>query len=360
MKIIQIIARVNQGGTARWLDLLIPELQKLGHEVKLLAGDVAENENEDLCFVEHDGVRIKGLGRSISPFRDLRSIFIIRRYLKKFKPDVVNTHTAKAGIIGRLACLGLTTRVVHTYHGHLLYGYFSRIKVFVIIVIESILANYTTKLISVGKKVRDELVDAGIGELSQYLVCYPAIEEMKFISKESAREFLGIKRDLEVVGWLGRLVTIKNPQMVLKLAELNPNIIFLIGGTGPLLKSLQSQAPRNVIFAGWSDPSVFWPACDLALNTSLNEGLSTSLIESSLCGIPTIATDVGSTNEIVINKETGILVRDINVLSAQIRILINKEALRHSMGENARKLVNDHFSIKSFIENHLAAYSKNL
>ena len=137
MKIVQVIARVNQGGTAKWLETLVIGLREKGHQVHLLAGSVEENENEDPCFVNLDGIRVPGLGRSVSILGDLKAIITIRKMLKEVKPDVLNTHTAKAGAIGRIAAIGLGIRVVHTFHGHLLYGYFSKRKTQIIIFIEN-------------------------------------------------------------------------------------------------------------------------------------------------------------------------------------------------------------------------------
>ena len=356
MKIIQIIARVNQGGTARWLDLLIPELQKLGHEVKLLAGEVAENENEDPCFHVHHGIRIKGLGRSISPLQDLKSIFTIRKYLKDFKPDIVNTHTAKAGLIGRLACLGLNVKVVHTYHGHLLYGYFSPAKTQILILIEKILAKTTDSIIAVGDQVREDLISVGIGKASQFSVIHPAIKELNFEEKNSARKKLGILGSVFTVGWLGRLTKIKRPDRVLELAVKFPEVIFLVGGTGEEAKDLKSKAPINVKFLGWIEPEKFWPACDVALLTSDNEGLPTSLIEAAFASIPIISENVGSAKEIFQNGVGGFLVNGESDRENAIRELKESGKLLTKMGNVAKDYVESNFSVALFISNHLKIY----
>ena len=358
MKIVQIIARVNQGGTARWLDLLIPELKKLGHEVKLLAGEVAENENEDPCFQVHNGIRIKGLGRSISPLQDLKSIFVIRKFLKEFKPDVVNTHTAKAGLIGRLACLGLNVKVVHTYHGHLLYGYFSPAKTQILILIEKILAKTTDSIIAVGNQVREDLISVGIGKSSQYSVIHPAIKKLNFEGKNSARKKLGISDSAFTVGWLGRLTKIKRPDRVLDLALKFPEVIFLIGGTGEEALDLKSKAPINVKFLGWIEPETFWPACDVALLTSDNEGLPTSLIEAALASIPIISENVGSAKEIFQNGIGGFLVNGESERISAISKLEVSRNLSNEMGIKAQKYVQENFALTSFISRHQTIYEK--
>ena len=128
MRVLHIIARFNVGGTATWITNLSEELVRMGHEVHLLAGEVESNEKEDERFSVLGGIRIKGLSRRVSMFSDLNSIFEIRKQIRAIKPDVINTHTAKAGVVGRIANLLLFSRkapIVHTVHGHLLTGYFS-------------------------------------------------------------------------------------------------------------------------------------------------------------------------------------------------------------------------------------------
>ena len=160
MKIVQIMTRVNSGGTARWLENLTVGLKADGHEVIILAGEVPSNEIEDKFFIESNGIRIPGLGRSVSPLDDLSAFFNIRKNLKKLKPEVINTHTSKAGVLGRVAALSLgrnRPRIIHTFHGHLLYGYFSKPTITIITIIERFLARYSDQLISSGEIVRDEL-----------------------------------------------------------------------------------------------------------------------------------------------------------------------------------------------------------
>ena len=358
MKIVQIIARVNQGGTARWLDILISELQKLGHEVKLLAGEVADNENEDSSFSEHGGIRVKGLGRSISPIQDLKALFAVRKFLREYKPDVVNTHTAKAGLLGRLACLGLNIKVVHTFHGHLLYGYFSPAKTKILVMLEKILAKKTDSIIAVGNQVKEDLLSAGIGKSSQYLVIHPAVKQLNFVSRNSARKEFGISDSAFTVGWLGRLTKIKRPDRVLDLARKFPEIVFLVGGTGEESLDLRSKASKNIKFIGWVEPEKFWPACDVALLTSDNEGLPTSLIEAALCSIPIISENVGSAKEIFPVGEGGFLVTgDVERTKALLRLKESRTKL-NEMGKNAREFAEVKFTALSFISKHLIAYEK--
>ena len=131
VRIVHVIARFNQGGTAGWLNVLIEGQRREGNEVFLLSGKVQGNENEDSRFADLGGLHIQGLGRSISLSKDFKVFWALRKKLIELGPDVINTHTAKAGLIGRLAARSIFKRkiaIVHTFHGHILYGYFGKVK----------------------------------------------------------------------------------------------------------------------------------------------------------------------------------------------------------------------------------------
>jgi glycosyltransferase involved in cell wall biosynthesis len=359
MKIVQIIARVNQGGTAKWLETLIIGLREKGHQVHLLAGSVEENEKEDPCFVNLDGIRVPGLGRSVSILGDLKAIITIRKMLKKVKPDVLNTHTAKAGAIGRIAAIGLGIRVVHTFHGHLLYGYFSKRKTQIIIFIERVLGLFSTAFISVGSQVRDDLIQAGIGRTSKFTVIAPGISTPNFIDRKLARSKFEINGDELVVGWLGRVEQIKRPDRDVELALKLPENLFLIGGEGSLLPAIAGQCPGNLKLVGWSTPQDFWPAADIALLTSDNEGLPTALIEAGLAGIPTVTLNAGSVAEIVITGVNGFVVSDLEGLAKALSNLNTDPELRKKLGNQARELALQKFGVERFIDQHLLVYSQS-
>jgi glycosyltransferase involved in cell wall biosynthesis len=356
MKVIQVIARMNEGGTARWIETLITGLRKSGIEVILLAGFVEENEKEDPSFQSLGGVRVKHLGRSISILNDLKCIFALRRIIKKEKPDLINTHTAKAGALGRIAAVGLGIKVVHTYHGHLLNGYFSRSITKVFILIEKVLALFTDGFISVGSKVRDELVRSGISSHQKFKVIYPGIALHGLESTAEARRNFGIQQGEFVVGWLGRIVQIKRPDLLVEIAKELPAIKFLVGGTGELEQLIQDSNLPNLTYVGWQRPQVFWPACDSALLTSDNEGMPTALIEAAMTGLPLVARNVGSVSEIFEDKKGGILASsNMEIIDAIDKLRIDKLA-RLNMGTAARIFAISEFGVERFIEKHLAFY----
>ena len=363
MKIIQMIARVNRGGTARWLDELINELEKTGHQTVLYAGSVQDGETEDECFSNHNGKRISGLGRSISVWGDLQAILQVRKILKIELPDVLNTHTAKAGVIGRLAALSLGKKrpaIVHTIHGHLLYGYFSKTKTLVFIMIEKFFASQSEVLIAAGDKVKNELLREEIGSEESYVVARPSVRLSKLESKSVIRAKLGISESEVVVGWLGRLAQVKRPDRVIELAKEMNDLTFIIGGDGDLLDSLRINLPNNVRLVGWTRPEEIWSASDIALLTSDNEAQPISLIEAGLAGIPAVAENVGSVSEVIDNGVTGILVSNLDERIDAINSLVKNKELRLQMGKSAKDYCENRFGHQQFLETHTKAYEKAL
>ena len=359
MKILQVIARVNRGGTARWLEELITGLRSNGHEVLLAAGHVQEGEAEDQIFRELSGHRIESLGRSISIFSDIKSLIEIRKYIIECKPDLINTHTAKAGLIGRLAAasiLGNRPTIVHTYHGHLLYGYFSKIKSKILILIEKFLANVSDILIAAGDQVKSDLIEAGVGKENQYFVVRPGVERLRLEPRQQIRARMNIEDGTIIVGWLGRLAPIKRPDRVIDIAKDLNDIIFLIGGDGELLSSLKIDLPKNVRLLGWTKPEEMWAISDIALLTSDNEAQPISLIEASLAGLPVVAENVGSVSEVVNSEETGLLVSNhVERIQALKRLLASPE-LRKKMGAAGANYCAEKFGPKQFLDSHLKAY----
>ena len=359
MKILQVIARVNRGGTARWLEELITGLRSNGHEVLLAAGHVQEGEAEDQIFRELSGHRIESLGRSISIFSDIKSLIEIRKYIIESKPDLINTHTAKAGLIGRLAAASILKNrpaIIHTYHGHLLYGYFPQWKTNIFNIIEKFLAKLSDVLIAAGDKVKSDLIAAGIGKEEQYIVARPGVEILDLEPSEEIRLRMGLPGDAIIVGWLGRLAPIKRPDRVIDIAKNLNNIIFIIGGDVELLSSLKIDLPKNVILLGWTKPEEIWAISDIALLTSDNEAQPISLIEASLAGLPVVAENVGSVSEVVNSEETGLLVSNHVERIQALKSLISSPELRNKMGAAGKKYCAEKFGPQQFLDSHLKAY----
>jgi glycosyltransferase involved in cell wall biosynthesis len=271
---------------------------------------------------------------------------------------VINTHTFKAGLIGRVASLGLPVKVIHTYHGHLLYGYFSPLQVKIYIVLERILGLLTDAFIVVGKNVERDLVDLGIGRNKRFSIIYPAVRQIIFSSRVVLRERYGLDKSDFVVGWLGRLTSIKQPELFLELARKNPNFKFLMGGDGDLRESVIENLPKNVIYVGWVKPEDFWSACDVAAITSANEGLPTSIIESQLAGIPSVGLNVGSVNEVIVHNQTGFLVTNVEDFSEHLVALKFDPRLANRLALKSENFSKLRFGPKTFIDKHKEIYQE--
>lgn len=359
MKIVHIIARFNQGGTASWIKLLSLGLKAEGHEVQLLSGSVQGNEVEDSGFFALSGIRVSGLGRSISLVGDFKAFFQIRKFLIHAKVDIVNTHTFKAGVLGRLAALSIRKNrpvIIHTFHGHLLYGYFGKLSTLIFTSIEKFLASKSNLLLVSGERVKNELLANGIGAKNNLLVVRPGVSKLEKINRVDCRKKFGIPLDVHVVGWLGRMVPIKRPDKVIYMANNMPETIFLMGGDGELFEKINQSAPKNVLLVGWSSASEIWSCSNIALLTSDNEAQPISLIESAYLGLPSVAQDVGSVSEVVLNGKTGFLFTDIELGIVALRKLMRDEVAAASMGSAALDYVTHKFSPEQFIQSHIEAY----
>jgi glycosyltransferase involved in cell wall biosynthesis len=354
---------MNQGGTAHWINTLVRGLRHEGINVFLAAGEVGINEREDSTFGELGGIRIAGLGRSISPVSDLKAFLNTRQTVKKLGPEILCTHTAKAGVVGRVAAITLGQKrpyLVHTVHGHLLYGYFSPWKTQLVILMERFLARRTDVIIAAGENVRDELLAKGIGQRDQYVVIRPGVEPLILIEKLAARKSLGIRQDAFVVGWLGRFERIKRPDRVIEIAQALPEVQFLMGGDGSLRERISMAAPPNVQVVGWTTPELIWGASDVALLTSENEAQPISLIEAGLAGLPSVAQNVGSVSEVVEDGSTGYLVRRSEEAISHLREMKSHTEIVRAMGVTAHEHVVRQYSVKSFVMNHMKVYQAGI
>jgi glycosyltransferase involved in cell wall biosynthesis len=363
VRIVHVIARFNQGGTAGWLTELIEGQRRDGNEVYLLAGKVEENEQEDIRFTELGGIRIQGLSRHISLKHDLIAFYKLRKKLISINPDIVNTHTAKAGLIGRLCVLSLSKKnmaIVHTFHGHILYGYFGKLSTKVFVEFERVLGKVTDVILVSGEKVKRDLLSQKIGDAKKFIVVRPGIRPVQMLPKSEVRKKFSIPEDKIVIGWLGRLTEIKRPDRVLELAKLLPNYIFMIGGDGELLESLKVNAPSNIVLTGWTTPTEIWSASDLALLTSDNEAQPLSLIEAASAGLPLIGEDVGSVSEVIQDQINGYLTNNLESRMRAIQKLATDTGVRERMGNTASQTAVEFFGVEQFLNTHICAYKKAL
>ena len=369
VRVLRIIACMNVGGPAVQVSGLMRGFDQELFEQELLTGYCAADEADYLEKVATDvkAIRIDGLGRSIKPRADLTALFAIVKVIRRFKPDVIHTHTAKAGVVGRIASMlsGHRSVRVHTFHGHLLHGYFGSGKTKLVILVEKFLALFTQQLLAVGKQVQDDLIAAGIGNSNKFAVMPPGLQLAKVPSKHEARIELGLDQNQIFCAFIGRITQIKRPDrfldVVAKIKTDGIKVKFIVAGAGEQLQYCQDRVTSEnlpVTFLGWrEDIEVVLAAADFVILTSDNEGTPLSLIQAGMVGIPVVATNVGSTNEIVVNGKTGFLT-DLSVdqLVTAVTKLSGNSELRAQMGSEGREYSLARYGVVRLVRNHEDLY----
>ena len=369
VRVLRIIARMNVGGPAVQVSGLMRGFDQELFEQELLTGYCATDEADYLEKVATDvkSIRIDGLGRSIKPRADLTALFAIVKVIRRFKPDVIHTHTAKAGVVGRIASMlsGHRSVRVHTFHGHLLHGYFGSGKTKLVILVEKFLALFTQQLLAVGKQVQDDLIAAGIGNSNKFAVMPPGLQLAKVPSKHEARIELGLDQNQIFCAFIGRITQIKRPDrfldVVAKIKTDGIKVKFIVAGAGEQLQYCQDRVTSEnlpVTFLGWrEDIEVVLAAADFVILTSDNEGTPLSLIQAGMVGIPVVGTNVGSTNEIVVNGKTGFLT-DLSVdqLVTAVTKLSGNSELRAQMGSEGREYSLARYGVVRLVRNHEDLY----
>jgi glycosyltransferase involved in cell wall biosynthesis len=350
--ILSVVTRLNVGGPAAILTALLDHAPSDGPDHLLAAGRTDQGEADWLALraphLEGDPriLPVPNLVRPIDPRRDLAAYRELRGLIRSHRPDLVHTHTAKAGAVGRLAALHEgVPHLVHSFHGHTLHGYFGRSQTAVLRQVERRLARRTDLLLAVGARVRDELLTAGIGRADRFEVVPPAVPAPRTVAREAAREQFGLAPDVPVIAFVGRLAGVKRPDRLLSVAEQvtarHPEAVLVVaGGATPAeLAELQvAERDADVRLLGWvEDVGAVYAASDVVLLTSDNEGMPVTLIEAGLCGRPCVATDVGSVGEVVLDGRTGRVVPPrIDALTDAVIDLLEDRRARERLGAAAR------------------------
>jgi glycosyltransferase involved in cell wall biosynthesis len=357
MRVLHVIARLNVGGTARYITQLANELPKHGIETFVATGFVQGAEVEDESAQSIDLIRIKSMGRSIRPIKDHFARMQLDKIIAQVKPDIIHTHTFKAGYVVRMKKQPVP--VIHTFHGHLLDDpEFSGFKSRVIIEVERMLAKKSVRLVTVGRRVADELLEQRIGTKDQYVNIPPGVVALGVTPKAEALKNLNLPDDGKpIVGWIARVTGVKNPMLALEVADAMPDTHFVMAGGGDLLEKVKVAAPSNVSVVGWAKAEDVFGASEIILSTSENEGMPVALIEAQLAGKPVVATDVGSVSEVVLNHETGIVTnKNGGSIALALETLLLDKQKRTEMGTLATSRANALFSVECMINAHIALY----
>ena len=370
---MQIIARMNVGGPAVLVADLVRNLDSSKFEARLVTGYCDENESDYLDEVATDikAIRIPGFGRSISIGNDLKAFFLLMREIRAFKPDVVHTHTAKAGVLGRVAAFLArpSAKRIHTFHGHLLHGYFGSGKVQILVFLEKMLGLITYKFVAIGNVVKADLVIAGIAKDSKFEVIYPGLQNLDLYPKLEARKTLGLDSTKIYVVYVGRLTQIKRPDRLIDLGRSlkasHPTAHLIIAGAGELLEDLAVKSESEslpVTFLGWrNDINMILSASDIAVLCSDNEGIPLTLIQASQAGLPIVSTNVGSVSDIVLDGVTGLLTEvSSKGLIEGVSALLDDPVLGHRFGKAGQERAREFFSSRAMMERHQRLYSQSL
>lgn len=360
-KVLIVIARLNVGGTAQYIGELVKGLQSHGYETLVATGHVQGAEREDEIVNQLPIRRVKNLGRKISLFSDLRARQEIARIIREFEPDLVYSHTFKAGLLTRTLKLDMPR--IHAFHGHLLFEpELSGWKSQVVLAIERMLAHRAKLLITVGEKVAEELFSVRVGRNSQYRSIAPGVNPIKIDDYAKARRELGIEKESRpVVVWMARVTAVKAPQRVVEIARSIPEARFLLAGGGDMFEEISRSCPPNLTIVGWQPASRMWAVADLAISTSENEGMPVALIEAQLAGIPIVALDVGSVGEVIVDRETGYLFSEFDEQYIQkIRELISDPKRLSQMSRAAQNWANSQFAPEKMVNSHLAIFDEIL
>lgn len=370
---MRIIARMNVGGPAVQVSGLLRGFNASEFEQRLYTGFCTPNESDYLDTVAHDikAIRIEGLGSRISIGKDIRAFLSLVQAIREFKPHIVHTHTSKAGFIGRLASLvSLKQSIrVHTFHGHLLNGYFGPIQRSLIVMAERSLGVITHQLLAVGSKVREDLLIKGIGKKEKFGLMPPGLEINSLPSKIESQEFFGLNVCALQCGFIGRVTKIKRPDrfldVVSEIKKRGINLHFFIAGDGELLNASRDRIRDEdlpVSILGWqSNIERVLSAADIVLLTSDNEGTPLSLIQAGMAKLPVVTTNVGSIPEVVLNGVTGIITTpNFGDLADALERLTNDSALRAQMGAAGYKFTSANFGVKRLVQDHEELYKRLL
>jgi glycosyltransferase involved in cell wall biosynthesis len=373
IRVMRIIARMNVGGPAVQVSGLMRGFNPNEFDHLLYTGFCATDEADYLETVAHDvtAIRIAGFGRRVSLGGDIKAFISLVKEIRGFKPHVIHTHTAKAGFLGRIASIisRQPSIRVHTFHGHLLNGYFGPFKRSLVVLAEKMLALFTHELLAVGAKVRQDLLDAGVGNPEKFGVMPPGLAIAQLPPKKESQESFGISSSKLQFAFIGRVTQIKRPDrfldVVSEVKTRGIEVEFFMAGDGELLDMCRRRIAREdlpVKILGWqSDIEKVLSAADVVILTSDNEGTPLSLIQAGMAGIPVVTTNVGSVPEIVLDGITGIVTDlDVHKIADAIEKLVNSSDLRAQLSVAAQNFTLANFGVERLVNDHEALYKRLL
>ncbi len=385
-KILRIINRLNIGGPTYNAVYLSRYLQT-DYETLLVAG-LKDDTEGDSAYIAHDhGISplyVQHMHRALHPLHDWRGYWEIRNIICTHKPDIVHTHAAKAGALGRLAAHHERVPIIiHTFHGHVFHSYFGALKTRLFVAIERYLASLSTAIVAISPGQKSELADTfNICPPTKIAVVPNGFDLARFTQdntalREKFRNHYKIPNDAICIGIIGRLVAVKNHALFLQAfsiaaAQSQVPLRAVIIGDGELRTQVEAEAQRlglttgidgdaQVVFTSWiTNIETALPGLDVIALSSLNEGTPVSLVEAQAAGLPVISTDVGGVRDTIQAGETGILVPsgDAVAMAYAMVQLANDADLRKQMGERGRAFALQQYGYQRLVADMAALYQR--
>lgn len=374
VRVLRVIARLNKGGPALHVAYLSAGLEERGYETMLVAGSLARGEGSMAYVADQRGVdvvHLPDLHREISPLHDLRAAYRLATLIKQVRPQILHTHTAKAGAVGRTAALlagnARPPIVVHTFHGHVLRGYFGPASSAFFRMLERSLASTTTALVAVSPEVRDDLVALGVAPPEKFTIIRLGVELTERVddspeTRARARRMMGIPDDRFTVGWIGRMTAVKRTGDIVfaleRLLDAGVDACLCLVGDGPDREPTERLAHDlgivdRCLFLGYQDDvAPFYAAFDALILPSANEGTPVSAIEALAAARPVVATRVGGVPDVIRDGVDGFLVEagGVDGLADRLGRLVADRALAQRMGAAGRARVLERYSVDRLVE----------
>ncbi|MCJ7582600.1 MAG: glycosyltransferase family 4 protein [Candidatus Aminicenantes bacterium] len=377
IKVVHIITRFDKGGSAENTFLTLDGMDKSRYEVTLISGkedDPTQGRSNQIWELRIEHIPIPELRRNINLVNDWKAFLKIRRILKYNNFTIVHTHTSKAGFLGRIAARAARTPIIiHTPHGHVLFGYFGRMKTLVFKILEKFTVRITDIIIALTKREKEDYVAAKMAKRDKITVIHSGIElekckNLSIEEKQALKKTLHIPEGALIVGTAGRLVQVKGPEILIRAAEKvlrkHPDVYFLFAGDGDQREALSALADRlgikkNIVFLGWRNDLVeILSLYDIFVLPSLNEGMGRVLVEAMALGKPIVASNICGIPDLIQHGKNGFLVPPQNPeeLAHHIQILLEDKHLRIQMGVEGKKLA-PNYSAKKMVEQIESLYS---
>ena len=381
IKVLRVIGRLNVGGPAIHVVNLTAGLDPVRYQPLLVAGRENEAEGSMLDFALFHGVRPTVIPEIVTAFnlapRDARALVKLYTVIRREKPHIVHTHTAKAGFLGRVAArLAGVPVIVHTFHGHVLHGYYGPMKNELLRRVEQSLAWVTDRLVTVSEQVKNELVGYGIAKAEKISVVPLGFDLDPFLNSHAQqgefRRELSLSDEHKLVGIVGRIFPIKNHALFLesaaRIAVQEPAARFVIVGDGVFRPNLENQARQHgitdrVLFTGWRrDLPRIYADLNVLVVSSDNEGTPVSAIEAMASSCPVVATRVGGLPDLIEDQKTGRLVppRDAEALASAVLDLLNNPQTACELGQNAMEAVRQRFTVQRLLSDMDHLYTELL